>query len=356
MERALGMPSLVLVGGFLGAGKTTLLLAAAQHLLAARLRPALILNDQGGDLVDTRLAQAAGLATEEIAGACFCCRFSDFVRSAETLIANHPDVILAEPVGSCMDISATVLRPLKRYYGDRFRIAPFTVLVDPRRCRELLAPGADPRLAYLFRNQIAEADLVCVSKSDLGDDAPEMAGIQARRISARTGEGIAAWLGEVLDSGLDSGTRLLDIDYEVYAAAEASLGWLNWRAELRLRKGLPPAAVAGPLLDRLSELLPRAGASIAHLKLFARARTGYIKASVCRNGEEPMVEGHLIARPSRRHEIVLNLRAAAPPEVLEGIVNQAAGELPGSLRILHHQCFRPGKPAPEFRLSEPSAG
>jgi hypothetical protein len=350
------LPSLVLIGGFLGAGKTTLLLAAAQRLAAARLRPALILNDQGDDLVDTRLARAAGVATQEIAGACFCCRFSDFVRSAEALVANHPDVILAEPVGSCMDIAATVLRPLTRRYGDRFRIAPFTVLVDPRRARELLAPGADQRLAYLFRNQIAEADLVCFSKSDLGDEEPDLPGIRARRLSARTGEGVAAWLHEVLDGGLESGTRLLDIDYEIYAEAEASLGWLNWHAEVRLRKGLPPAAVAGPFLDRLEELLTAAGAAIAHLKLFARARTGYLKANICHNGDEPAVEGHLIARPSRRHELVLNLRAAAPPEVLGRTVNQAAGELPGRLAILHHQCFRPGKPTPEFRLGEPSAG
>lgn len=340
----------MLVGGFLGTGKTTLLLAAARRLQAAGIRPALILNDQGADLVDTHLARAAGWDTREIAGGCFCCRFSDFAHSAESLLARQPGVILAEPAGSCMDLAATVLRPLQRYCGDRFRIAPFTVVAEPGRCRELLAPGGDARLAYLLRNQIAEADLVCWSKSDLGDEPPELWGIRAIRISARTGEGVGAWLEEVLDGGLEAGARPLAIDYDEYAAAEASLGWLNWRAELRLRRAAPPAAVAGPFLDRLEELLTGAGAAIAHLKLFARAHTGYLKASICRNGEQPAVEGDLLALPSRRHELVVNLRATAPPELLESTVRRAAGELPGRLTVVHQQCFRPGRPEPEFRL------
>ncbi len=117
-------PLLVLVGGFLGSGKTTLLLKTAARLSKAGSRVALITNDQGGALVDTRLAEASGTLTEEIAGGCFCCRFSDLIDSAERLRAHHPDVILAEPVGSCIDISATVLQPIKRFYGDRFRLAP----------------------------------------------------------------------------------------------------------------------------------------------------------------------------------------------------------------------------------------
>src|SRR5262245_6314047 len=110
-------PSLVLVGGFLGAGKTTLMLKAAEVLHRRGLRTAIITNDQAGELVDTRLSLAAGLPTEEIAGGCFCCRLSDFTEAAERLLQANPDVIIAEPVGSCMDISATILQPLKRSYA-----------------------------------------------------------------------------------------------------------------------------------------------------------------------------------------------------------------------------------------------
>jgi len=39
-----------------------------------------------------------------------------------------------------------------------------------------------------------------------------------------------------------------------YAEVEASLAWLNWCWALRLERALPPAAVAGPLLERLNAL------------------------------------------------------------------------------------------------------
>ena len=359
-------PTLVLVGGFLGAGKTTLLLRAARLLHERGMRAAIITNDQGGALVDTRMATASGFDAGEIAGACFCCRFGDFVAAAQSLLAVKPDVILAEPVGSCMDLSATVLQPLKQYHAAEFRLAPFSVLVDPRRAAELAQPDADPQLAYLFQNQIAEADLVLYTKSDLYQTQPQppapspqprrvsaqprRVSAQPRRVSAQTGQGVAAWLDEVLGGRLSAGSRLLDIDYARYAAAEAALGWLNWEAELRLETALTPAAVVGPLLERLDAELTRAGAPIAHLKIFDRAPTGYIRAGICNNGDQPSVEGDLLASPARRHELVINLRACALPAVLDDAIARATGELPATLRVLQHQCFQPSPPVPEHRF------
>jgi hypothetical protein len=346
-----GNPLLVLVGGFLGSGKTTLLLHTAARLSRSGFRVALITNDQGGALVDTRLAEASGVDTEEIAGGCFCCRFSDLIDSAERLRAHDPDVILAEPVGSCIDISATVLQPIKSLYGERYRLAPFTVLVDPERAWELLAPGADPYLAYLFTNQLAEADLVCFSKTDLHTGFPELPSGPALRLSAATGYGVSEWLHEILAGTLVSGSRLLeDVDYRQYVEAEASLGWLNWQADLQLTDPLSPAAVIGPLLDDLDDLLSRHRIQIMHLKLFDQASTGYLKASLCRNGDEPFVDGALDASPAQRHELLLNLRASGSPELLETIMTQAADRLPGGTTVLHFESFRPAPPKPEHRI------
>jgi G3E family GTPase len=129
-------PLIVPLGGFLGAGKTTLILAAARMLHARGLRSAAILNDQGRDLVDEQFVRANGLAADQVTGGCFCCRFSDLVRAAERLCEHSPDVIFAEAVGSCTDISATTLQPLKLYYREQFRVAPYSVLVDPGRADE----------------------------------------------------------------------------------------------------------------------------------------------------------------------------------------------------------------------------
>lgn len=343
-------PVLVLVGGFLGAGKTTLLLKAAARLRDRGARVALLFNDQGEPLVDTRLGIASGLEAEQVAGGCFCCRLSDFVGAAERLLAHAPEVILAEPVGSCIDISATVIQPLKRFYGDRFRLAPFTALVDPRMARELLSPGADPHLAYLFTNQLAEADLVCFSKADLFTDFPELPTGFAMRLSAHTGEGVSEWLYEVLEGGSLSGGRLLRVDYARYSEAEAALGWLNWHADLLLRRALSPARVVGPLLDELDQALTQAAVQIVHLKAFDQARTGYIKASLCGNQQQPFVEGMLDALPARRHELLLNLRARAAPELLEATFSRVAARLPGKTSVRHFECFRPPPPKPEKRI------
>ena len=55
----------------------------------------------------------------------------DFIGSIHELITKiKPDIVLAEPVGSCTDLLATVYAPLRRYYGGKISLAPYTVLVD----------------------------------------------------------------------------------------------------------------------------------------------------------------------------------------------------------------------------------
>ena len=105
------MTTLVLVGGYLGAGKTTLILRVADMLRRRGQRVGVILNDQDSGLVDTRMAEAAGVDSREVAGGCFCCRFGDLLEAAQSLRRARPDVIFAEPAGSCIDIAATVVQP-----------------------------------------------------------------------------------------------------------------------------------------------------------------------------------------------------------------------------------------------------
>jgi hypothetical protein len=309
-----------------------------------------ITNDQADGLVDTRLAVASGFPTEEIAGGCFCCRFSDLLRAAERLSAFSPDVILAEPVGSCVDLSATILQPIKSLYRDQFRLAPLTVLVDPERAREVMSGEADSYLTYLFRTQLAEADIVCFSKADLFTEFPALETGVDFHLSGRTGRGIAEWLHEVLAGSRIAGSRLLDIDYQVYAEAEAALGWVNWSATVELRRALSPVRLLGPLLDELDQALTGAGARIVHLKIFDAARTGYIKAAICRNRDEPSVEGDLTAPAARRHELVLNLRAHAAPELLRTIVHDVSARLPGKISATRLAAFRPAPPKPVHRF------
>src|SRR5215470_6781924 len=150
-----------MVGGFLGAGKTTALARLARFYTDRGQKVGLVTNDQAADLVDTTSLRSQGFNVEEIAGACFCCRFNDLVDSVTKLETNQrPDIILAEPVGSCTDLVATVVQPLKDLYGQRFEVAPYAVLFKPSHGRRILGheagSGFSPKAAYIFRKQLEE--------------------------------------------------------------------------------------------------------------------------------------------------------------------------------------------------------
>ncbi len=344
------VPKLILVGGFLGAGKTTLIVRASEMLQRQGVRVAVITNDQDGGLVDTRFSEANALHTGEVAGGCFCCRFSDLIDAARALKKYDPEVIFAEPVGSCVDLSATILQPLKARHRAEYEPAPLTVLVDPQLAASVFSGTADKDVSYLFRKQLAEADLLCLSKTDRHDGCPELPVPVDFQLSAVTGQGIAAWLEDVRSGKRVVGARILDLDYERYAEAEAALGWVNVQLDVVLRKPLSPALLAGPLIDEIEASLSSAGSSIAHLKLFDRCLTGFLKVSVCRNGAEPQADGDLTASPDRRHELVINLRAVGDPDELLAIVQRALSRIEGQIVVRHSGAFRPSPPKPQHRF------
>lgn len=343
-------PIIVPLGGFLGSGKTTLIVAAARVLESRGLRAAAILNDQGSELVDTEFVGRNGIAADQVTGGCFCCLFSDLVDAAERLREQSPDVIFAEAVGSCTDISATTLQPLKLYYSDQFRLAPHTVLVDPQRAHEIDTGEAGADLSFLFRTQVDEADLVCFTKMDLHNEIPNIASAPVRYLSALTGRGVAEWLDEILAGQIASGGRILQIDYQRYARAEAALAWLNCSVTVTLEAPITPALFIGPLLDDMASAFTAAGLRVVHLKLGCDSPSGYLKASITGEGAEPVVHGMLDASPAELHNLLINVRAEGDPATLRRIVEEELARLPGRIEIRHMQCFSPAPPQPEHRI------
>ena len=358
-----------MIGGFLGAGKTTAVAALAQRLVRDGLRVGLITNDQGSELVDTAMLRARGFATEEIAGGCFCCRFNSLVDAAGKLDATtRPDAFVAEPVGSCTDLVATVTYPLRRIYGDRFRVAPLSVLVDPVRAEQVfgLAPARkfSDKVLYIWRKQAEEADLLVITKTDLLDAtrlerlrtrlAEEFPGKDIVAVSVRTGAGVEAWFQRVL--GGDQVSRpVMAVDYDLYAEGEALLGWLNATVAVS-----GPAFDANALLRALADdLRQRLGdAEIAHLKMTFSpdAGLGDIAAvSLVRSDYVPELSLTLDG-PAESGQLILNLRAEANPADLRAAVEAAVAALPQRLpsltaRLEHAEQFRPGRPTPTHRVT-----
>src|SRR5947207_7547733 len=110
----------LMLGGFLGAGKTTAIARLARHYQSRGHKVGIVTNDQATDLVDTNSLRAQGFDVGEVPGACFCCNFNKLTETVGQLEKSaRPDIVLAEPVGSCTDLVATVARPLQQRSEER---------------------------------------------------------------------------------------------------------------------------------------------------------------------------------------------------------------------------------------------
>jgi len=361
----------IMIGGFLGAGKTTSVARLAARLTSQGRRVGLITNDQGTELVDTATLRARGFATEEILGGCFCCRFDSLLAAAKKLTASsRPDVFIAEPVGSCTDLVATVTYPLRRIYGDDFSIAPLSVLLDPVRAERVLGLEQGSRFSekvrYIYRKQIEEADLVVINKSDTMDPArldrlrlqlvAEFPRAEVLDVSARAGTGLDGWFARLTSTEQVARTTM-PIDYALYGEGEALMGWLNATIRLRAARGnFDGNEAVRSLAISLQHRLTTAGAEVAHLKMTLSPDEGLNDLAVInliRNDHSPEMS-QLIGDRVAAGQLIVNLRAEADPELLRGELSRALVEVfPGGgaalAEIEHVEAFKPGQPSPTHR-------
>ena len=355
------MTRIILVGGFLGAGKTTLLSRSAKLLTARGYRVGIITNDQGQNLVDTALLSQPDVTVHEIAGGCFCCRFSDLQSAIQQLeMTVKPDVILAEPVGSCTDLMATVIRPFLKFYGDQLTIAPLTILVDPT--REIDSELED--IKYLYQQQMNEADIIAISKSDLLDDdvmaetceqfSTKFPNSDIASVSAKSGEGLQLWLDQCLNQ-VSSASHVLDIDYAVYAAAEADLGWLNTQGTISTNKTFDPQVFLETVLQEINTVCQASNYFIAHVKSHAIHAGHAYKASLTDTGGDILWDVMPDVPHSRSGQFVINARVTTTPEELEYMVRsalqRAATVLQADVTIQALECFSPLPPEPMYHVA-----
>src|SRR5262249_35540009 len=156
------------------------------------------------------------------------CKFDSLVEAAAKLGSEcHPDVLIAEPVGSCTDLVATVTYPLRRLYGRTFSVAPVSVLVDPIRAARVfgLERGRNftVEVTYIYMKQLQEADIIVISKCDLMD-AARLEALRAAivekfptktvlTISSLRGNNLDAWLAH-LNNGLQAPGKAMQVDYK----------------------------------------------------------------------------------------------------------------------------------------------
>src|SRR5262245_51459727 len=369
------MPSpirFLMIGGFLGAGKTTTIARLARHYQSQGKKVGIVTNDQATDLVDTNSLRAQGFDVGEVPGACFCCNFNKLTETVAQLEkAVRPDIVLAEPVGSCTDLVATVVRPLHQLFGGTFDVGPYAVLLKPSHGSRILRGeqkgGFSPQAAYIFTKQLEEADLIVINRIDelTADETAALTDLlQSQhpstpllRMSAKTGIGFDA-LVEFLEQRGRFGQRLMDVDYDTYAIGEAELGWLNSSLSVTCGKPFDLDELLLDIISKLQASLAQIDAETAHLKAIGMSDGLYGVANLISSFSPP--ELSLASRGQvRQADLVVNARVATAPETLtehvESAVHAACTARGAQATFQQTQSFRPGRPVPTHRILQPTA-
>lgn len=357
------------VGGFLGAGKTTALAQLARYYSEQGLKVGMVTNDQAKDLVDTENLIQEGHFVQEIAGGCFCCKFDALIEAVKKLQSdNMPDIIVAEPVGSCTDLVATVVQPLRDLYKQELEVAPYTVLVDPLRVRLTLIDKSNilsEKVVYIFRKQLEEADAILLNKIDtitmeerkqlltaLQEEIPK---VSTMAISAYTGEGLEEWF-KFLEAEGEFGRNILEVDYNIYAEGEAMLGWLNVTVDISSDNFFSVDEVILILLKTLKTNLSKLNAEPAHLKVLCKTDREVGIANLVSNVAIPRLSRQT-SQQITSGRFIINARVQMEPDSLHQQVEEALHSLCQThglnAQVNSIERFKQGRPVPVYRYDKP---
>lgn len=354
---------LIIAGGFLGAGKTTLLWDVAQRLMAKGQRVGIITNDQAPELVDSKLLIQAHLKVAEVAGSCFCCNFDGFTNAIKSLRKDvQADVILAEPVGSCADLTSTIVRPLKKYYNTEVIVSPLTVLSDPLRLKSILY-GGDGGLhedaAYIYRKQLEESEVILITKTDLLNESELQRLVKDTQscfhntkvmtASTHHGVGVAEWFAEVANRE-GEGTKILDIDYDKYAHGEAVLGWLNGTIALKGDNAYWDILLKD-VMNGIAKAIKKEKLRVGHIKVIAENGKQYAIGNI--TGDVSTLQFRGSAGTGNYLKLIINARVETSPEHLDEIIREALlNVVEGNYEdeVLAWRYLQPGRPNPTHRM------
>ncbi len=343
----------------------------AQNLAKSGQKVVVVMNDQSDGLIDSQIARIHA-ESSQVAGGCFCCRSGELVEILKRQTKElRPDVMLAEPVGSCTDLTATLLHPLREIYKLPVSIAPLSVVVDARRAMGHFAGagrgrGLAKEVGYIWQKQLEEAEIIVINKVDLLTvrqvpalrEKVALAYPKARIFctTAASGLGMQEWMNTVLGATTSAGVTMA-VDYGTYARGEALLGWVNMEASVKAGVAFAPGAMLQRLAESVRKSLEKSGSEIAHFKMsFApsrRAKSALSVVNVTMNGDPARVSLSG-AESANQGKMLMNLRASGEPSELVAVVKDKVRRLRPAMEWEWTRCeaFRPSEPKPTHRIQK----
>lgn len=349
-----------LLSGFLGSGKTTAIRQACKVLIAEGKKLGVITNDQGVNIVDSRLFGYMQVPQKQVGNGCFCCNYDELDNKLKELTDTyHPDIIFAESVGTCTDIVATVMKPLIQFNNAQVSIS---TIADARLLHNIVINhekvfGDD--VEYILFKQLDEAEIIVVNKMDLlslqelqelkkyiSQSYPEKKTIYQNSLLAG---GVNEWLALL---GSQSPTKhvpqSLDINYDKYASGEAMLAYYDGEFEIETENN--DAEEIGYALWRdIVTSVEENDLPVGHLKCWLNERKKISStATTTDQGEADFVRGN-------KAKLLINARVQTTPAMLENIIvaSVVLVSTKKNCRItpVEKSVFSPGYPKPVHRIT-----
>ena len=337
---------LMLFSGFLGSGKTTTMVATAKYLQERGIKAALVTNDLGENLVDTGYARLSGIPVAEISNGCLCHDVPHFVQTLNCVMEQeNPDIIFAEPVGSCIGLVENVYREMDLHFADTFELAPFVALVDPNRYESIYMHPEnntfDDEATYLYRTQLEDADTIVINKCDLITDE-KLAEIKASlqrnfpdaavvAISAREGKGFDAWV-QTFAEGTYPSLHTANIDWEYLYSGDAHMGWYNKVFELESAQPVDLDKFCLAFTEAVGENFRAHNVEIAHFKVLGSAEGGFSKSALTSMHQTAALSDTL-GKPVVHAQVNVNMRALTSPDKISEMIGEALQKTADSMQV-----------------------